>query len=262
MGTTREGHNVAIRAVSMHDEGKEHMRILRKIARGDISLLTENHAVPLWAELEIEDITFAVFPFIGYTMSYAYGAWAKNSVGVIVDMILQALEALAFLHSLGIAHRDADKENYLVPWHPESLTAMKVPICRPRVFINDFETAHEFPPHTPEEERRLTGLPWDNYAKDMPPEVASGPYDPFKVDVWQLAHSFSDFESTVSEIDALLETLRVDDPALRPSAAEGRDRLAAIVHTLPPISLLIPPVILECWDDCPSPSPLSSIPIL
>ncbi len=97
MGTTREGHNVAIRVVSVHDEGKEHMRILRKIARGDISLLTENHVVPLWGEFEIEDITFAMVPFIGYTMRYAYGAWAKNSVGDIVDMIIQALEVRPFL---------------------------------------------------------------------------------------------------------------------------------------------------------------------
>ncbi len=77
---------------------------------------------------------------------------------------------------------------------------MQVPICRPRVFINDFETAHEFPPHTPEEERRLTGLPGDKYVKDVPPEVAIGPYDPFKVDVWQLAHSFSDFEVSNSTV--------------------------------------------------------------
>ncbi|KAI0721080.1 kinase-like domain-containing protein [Cerioporus squamosus] len=244
MGTTKEGHNVAIRVVSMHDEGKQHMQILRKIARGDISLLTENHAVPLWGQFEIEDIKFAIFPFIGHSMGLCYGAWAKNSVGDIVDMVMQALEALAFLHKLGIAHRDADKDNFLVPWHPESLATMRVPICRPRVFINDFETAHEFPPHTPEEERRLTGPPWDGYMRATAPEVTDGPYDPLKADVWQLAHSFSDFKSTVADIDAVLELLHVGDPTLRPSALEGRDKLAAIVHGLSPVSLLIPPVLV------------------
>ncbi|KAI0685119.1 kinase-like domain-containing protein [Cerioporus squamosus] len=242
MGTTSEGHNVAIRAVSIRNEGKQHMQILRKIARGDISLLTENHAAPLWGEFELEDITFAVFPFIGFSLRHCYGTWARNSVGDIVDMIIQALEALAFLHKFGIAHRDVDKDNFLVPWHPESLATMQVPTCRPRVFINDFETAHEFPPHMPEEERRLTGPPWDDYLRETAPEVAVGSHDPFKADVWQLAHSFSDFKAT--GIDEVLERLHVDDPTLRPSALEGRDMLAAIVHGLPPVSLLIPPVLV------------------
>ncbi|KAI0692631.1 kinase-like domain-containing protein [Cerioporus squamosus] len=243
MGTTREGHNVAIRIVCVRDKGKEHMQILRRIARGDLSLLTENHVAPLWGEVEIGHITFAVTPFIGHNMSDCYGAWAKNSVGDIVDMITQALEALAFLHQLGIVHRDAEKDNFMVQWHPESLAAMQVPICRPRVFVIDFEAAHEFPPHTPEEERRLVGPPWDDYLRDTAPEVAAGPYDPFKVDVWQLAHSFSDFKSTVAEIDAVLETLRLDDPACRPTAVAARDQLAGIIHSLPPVSLLIPPAI-------------------
>ena len=70
---------------------------------------------------------------------------------------------------------------------------MQVPICRPRVFLIDFEVAHEFPPDTPEGDRRLTGPPWEDYLRETAPEVALGPYDPFKADVWQLADSFSDF---------------------------------------------------------------------
>lgn len=99
----------------------------------------------------------------------------------------------------------------MVQWHPESLAVMQVPTCRPRVFIIDFETAHEFPLDTPEEERRLTGPPWDDYLRDFAPEIALGPYDPFKVDVWQLPHSLSDFkvsnsrDSTVSQ--SVAETL-------------------------------------------------------
>ncbi|TFK89436.1 hypothetical protein K466DRAFT_486875 [Polyporus arcularius HHB13444] len=250
MGTTREGHNVAIRIMSVRDEGKEQLQILRRIARGDLSLCTENHVAPLWDEVEIGYFRFAITPFIGHKMSYCYGAWAKNSVGDIVDMIIQALEALKFLHQEGIAHRDAEKDNFMVQWHPESLAAMQVPTCRPRVFIIDFETAHEFPLDTPEEERRLTGPPWDDYLRDLAPEIALGPYDPFKVDVWQLAHSLSDFKSSVAEIDAVLETLRVGDPACRPTAAEARDQLAAVVHGLPPVSLLIRPVILNTEYSC------------
>ena len=71
---------------------------------------------------------------------------------------------------------------------------MRVPTTRPRVFLTDFEMAHEFSEDVPPEGRLLTGLPIDGYQRPVPPEVASGnPYDPFKVDVWQLAESFSDF---------------------------------------------------------------------
>lgn len=231
MGTTRAGHNVAIRIMAVGEDGKTQLQILRKVARGDISLFSDNHVAPLWGEVAIGDLSFAVFPSIGYKLRHCYGAWAKNSVGDIVDMIMQTLEvsvtrllyvlidllnrniwqALAFIHDLGIAHRvcqrlhllshqsnscsqDSEKDNFLVQWHPESLATMQVPICRPRVFMIDLEVAYEFPPDTPEECRRLVGPPWEDYQRDTAPEVAIGPYDPFKADVWQLAHSFSDFK--------------------------------------------------------------------
>lgn len=84
----------------MGDQGRQHIEILRKLARGTRSLLTDNHVVPLWREVAYEDMTFIVSPYVGHSMDDCYGAWAKNSVGDIVDMILQALEvSLECLHS-------------------------------------------------------------------------------------------------------------------------------------------------------------------
>ena len=76
----------------MGNQGRRHVEILRKIARGTKSLLTDNHAVPLWAEVDYEDITFIVSPYVAHSMIDCYGLWAQNSVGDVVDMILQALE--------------------------------------------------------------------------------------------------------------------------------------------------------------------------
>ena len=71
---------------------------------------------------------------------------------------------------------------------------MRVPLSRPRVFLSDFEMAHEFPVEVLHEQRLLIGMPIPDYRRPVPPEIASGkPYDPFKADVWQLAESFSDF---------------------------------------------------------------------
>ena len=64
----------------------------------------------------------------------------------------------------------------------------------------DFELAIRFSADIPVEERVCVGLPSGGSlpgpsARPMPPEVLSGnPYDPFKLDVWQLGESISDFK--------------------------------------------------------------------
>jgi len=240
------GLNVVIRVAVIGNEGRQHLGILRKLARGTTCLLTENHVVPLWGEAQLEDIVFVISPYVGHSMDECYGGWPKNSVGDIVDMIIQALEAIAFVHSLGIVHRDLCKSNYVVQWHPESLSTMKVPISRPRAFLTDFEMAYEFPMEITSDDRLLTGSPVEDYQRPVPPEMTSGePYDPFKADIWQLAESFSDFKTTVSDIDEVLAEMFSLDVSLRPTAAEARDKLAAIVHRIPPIDLLIQPRLLN-----------------
>ncbi|KAH9830783.1 uncharacterized protein C8Q71DRAFT_321934 [Rhodofomes roseus] len=245
-GTTADGLHVVIRVASIGDEGKRHAEILRKLARGTKCLFMDNHVVPLWREVQFEDIGFIVSPFVAHSMKDCYGWWAENSVGDIVDMILQALEAIVFVHDLGIVHRDLCKSNYVVQWHPESLKTNKVPLCRPRAFLTDFEMAYEFPAEVASEDRLLIGTPIKDYQRPVPPEISSGePYDPFKSDVWQLAESFSDFRATVSDIDAILGQMFDTDASQRLSAVEARDKLAAVVHNLPAASLLIPPTLVN-----------------
>ncbi|EIW57212.1 uncharacterized protein TRAVEDRAFT_48261 [Trametes versicolor FP-101664 SS1] len=53
-------------------------------------------------------------------------------------MVLQCLEALAFLHSMKVAHRDAFKDNFLVQWHPGSLATNQRATSRPRVLLTLF----------------------------------------------------------------------------------------------------------------------------
>ena len=74
------------------DKGKTHLEILRKVARGNLSLFSDNHTLPLLDTIEFEDIAFGLFPMSGFSLAEAYNGWAQNSVGDIVDMILQALE--------------------------------------------------------------------------------------------------------------------------------------------------------------------------
>ena len=83
---------VVVRPVVIANEGHEHLRILRKFAQGPVSMLAENHLAPMWTEVTVEDIIFSVTPRIAYELGDCYGFHGQNSVGDIVDMILQAIE--------------------------------------------------------------------------------------------------------------------------------------------------------------------------
>ena len=99
--------------------------------------------------------------------------------------------------------QDAFKDNFLVQWVPETLAMEHIAPSRPRVFLIDFEVAVHFQEDVPQEKRLCQGPPMggsfpDSYGRRMPPEVVSGePYDPFKLDVWQLGVSFDDFKVSV-----------------------------------------------------------------
>ncbi len=104
------------------EEGQQHLDLLRYLARAPPALFSNNHTLPLLREIRFEDITFGVFPRVGQGMTDAYRFWAKNSVGDLIEMILQMLEvrrlkhnasycdslvlqALVFIHDRRIAHR-------------------------------------------------------------------------------------------------------------------------------------------------------------
>ena len=102
------------------------------------------------------------------------------------------------LHAL----QDAFRDNFLIQCHPESLLDMEVSSHHPRVFLIDFETAIAFPPELTMDECVVTGYPIGGsvsrpevYSRPLAPEFASGKaYSPFKLDVWQLGNSFSNFK--------------------------------------------------------------------
>lgn len=95
--------------------------------------------------------------------------------------------------------QDAFKDNFLVQWQPETMETRFWPVTRPRVYLHDFETAIRFPPHMAAEDCVCVGVPIDpslahRYRRPAPPEMHTGkPYDPYKLDVWQLSTSFADF---------------------------------------------------------------------
>ncbi|KAI0672670.1 hypothetical protein C8Q78DRAFT_672709 [Trametes maxima] len=246
-----DGRDVVIRVLAIGSHGREHIDILKVISKGPYAFLNDNHAIPILDLPCFDNIVFGVFPKIGYRMQDAYRYWTHNSVGDVLDMILQCLEGLAFIHGMKIAHRDAFKDNFLVQWHPESLSAGHIPRSRPRVFLTDFEVAVMFPNETALKDCLVNGFPIGgsyaddvkSYTRPVPPEVHSGnPYDPFKLDVWQFGTSLDDFKSTIPAVDRILEDLRLPDAAARLSSFHALEYLSEAIAELTPKTLMLPPV--------------------
>ena len=55
-------------------------------------MLSTNHTLPMFMEFQLEDIIFGIFPRVGADVMYAFGFWPNNSVGDIIDMLVQMLE--------------------------------------------------------------------------------------------------------------------------------------------------------------------------
>ncbi|TFY71729.1 hypothetical protein EVG20_g1273 [Dentipellis fragilis] len=241
----QNGHDGVVRVVVLRDEGHMHLKILRRIATEPLALLTSNHALPMLSEISFDLVTFCVFPLVGGAdMHRAFSAMGvMSSVGDLLDMVMQALEGLGFLHDLKIAHRDAFSDNFLVQWLPESLKSMTVPITRPRVYLIDFETAVMFESDNDPSECTCTGIPMGDlktYGRPVIPEMLNAvPYDPFKLDVWQLTVSLV-FDTTFPSVESILTSMRVVDAGERPSASEALSRLSSVVHNMMPQSLLVP----------------------
>ncbi|TRM60614.1 hypothetical protein BD626DRAFT_549594 [Schizophyllum amplum] len=222
--------------MALGQDGQDQLDIWRDLATAPRALLSDNHTLPLMREFNIGHIRLGVFPRVSESLSWVYLEGSQNSVGDVLDMILQALEGLAYIHSLGIAHRDAFKTNFLVQFWPESLITGVVPAVR-------------FPEDCPPSDRVCTGLPLagsitDGYRRNLIPEMLSGePYDPFKLDVWQLATSLVDFDSTLGPVEAVLDDMASMDPTYRLTANEALSRLRAYIESVPPKSLLFPPVV-------------------
>ncbi|KAI0762308.1 kinase-like domain-containing protein [Fomes fomentarius] len=246
--TSTDGQSVVLRVLKIGEEGQQHLNLLRYLARAPPALFSNNHTLPLLREIRFEDITFGVFPRVGQGMTDAYRFWAKNSVGDLIEMILQMLEALVFIHDRRIAHRDAFKDNFLIQWHPESITAGFIGVSRPRVYLHDFESAVRFPVDCPVEEQVVVGVPrgsWDTYGRPCPPEMASGSsYNPYKADIWQLGTSLSDMKTTIPEVDELLDAMIEPDADRRMTALELLTRLRDIFQSTPVKSFNIPPTLI------------------
>ena len=112
----RDGLDVVIRVIVIGNEGHDHLKILRTIATGENSLFSNNHALPMFAEFQFEDIIFGIFPKVGADggqLTELYDEWTKNSVGDIFEMLMQMLEVSFTFHVLPLSLKVKFKGSYI-----------------------------------------------------------------------------------------------------------------------------------------------------
>lgn len=86
---TLGGQEVCIRLIKKGDDGDDHLEILRDVATGHTAMLGENHALPMLHELQLEDMTFAVFPS---GSDNPFSPWFETA-GEAFDAIIQIMQA-------------------------------------------------------------------------------------------------------------------------------------------------------------------------
>ncbi|KAF8894270.1 hypothetical protein CPB85DRAFT_224180 [Mucidula mucida] len=191
VGSNRDGAAVVVHAAAKGEEGRERLTLTRLLGTGGESFVSTNHMLPLWGEVIYQDMVFLVYPLVHASFQHVFQAETDddrafgrgNSLGDILDMMLQCVEAIAFLHSRRVAHRDAFIQNYLVQWLPQSLRRGKPSTTKPRVYLIDLEFSIQFSTDCPEEQRKVVGPPLDSphYGVPMPPEGRDGkPYCPLR----------------------------------------------------------------------------------
>ncbi|KZV89393.1 hypothetical protein EXIGLDRAFT_838572 [Exidia glandulosa HHB12029] len=137
--------------------------------------------------------------------------------GFALHVIKQSFEGLAFLHSLGVAHRDICPSNIM-------LSSNGPPF---RVYFIDFGLASQFDPHSlPQRvtwiggQTELPEVPYVSFL-DRRPVDPSMRYDPFAADIYALYDAYLlNLTTLLPFFDDLGDRMTAAVPAIRPHADE------------------------------------------
>ncbi|EJD54038.1 hypothetical protein AURDEDRAFT_157291 [Auricularia subglabra TFB-10046 SS5] len=258
---TADGRDVVIRLITIGDDGKDHKEALERLSTGNVASVIGNHAVPVLQWLHLDELTFAVFPYLSTldpTPLYAF-----ENLQDMTRHLLQMLEAIAFCHSKFVAHRDVFPGNFMsnfcggvgfdfIGFYERD----KGPV-RPfrslfpfMVYLIDFEMAVCFDPKSAPSTQVVSSKPYleitpdTGYLRPAAPELVDDqPYNPFMLDVWQLGTYFADVGQTSTlppSVLSLIARMTAPVPAERPTVAECLKEWRQIMSSFTHEELLAP----------------------
>ncbi|KAH9478393.1 hypothetical protein JR316_0008847 [Psilocybe cubensis] len=220
----QDGKNVVIKRVVLEHDN---IAILQLLNKPEMLSDPRNNTVPLLDVIYLQNLS---------------GEQGKDN----------ALIGVQFLHEHQIAHRDACILNFMMDptnvlpkgFHHANASCQpdgKTPIefndrClvgTVRYYLIDYETADIFPPGT---------LCIGRYGqeKDVPEMSDTVPYDPFKLDVYQVGCVIRTLIEEYEGLDFLApvrDSLTCQSPETRPTATESLSILRATVSNVEPITL-------------------------
>mmetsp|Transcript_13523 Transcript_13523/g.27644 ORF Transcript_13523/g.27644 Transcript_13523/m.27644 type:complete len:325 (-) Transcript_13523:1291-2265(-) len=166
-----DGFAVAVKVV---DAGRLNLAEQKQM-QAEMDLLSgihHPHIVKLFDVIQTSKFIVLVMEYLGGGDLFERLQHVKMAESEVVDIGLQLLSALDYLHRHGVAHRDVKLENIVFatsPWDK-----------KPVVKLVDFGFAQPFQPNIKVDQSCGTV----NYMS--PQVVGKQPYDPFKVDTWSL----------------------------------------------------------------------------
>ncbi|SJL11183.1 uncharacterized protein ARMOST_14586 [Armillaria ostoyae] len=224
----------------------EELPILRILNSPALRSLPNNRAVPILDEIHLEDDPdqrlIIVMPFLCWFFSPGF-----ETLHQVLDAFRQFLSGLAFMHEHHIAHRDACSFNLLmdstrlipkgyhlmVPWSAPDMKSDYKSRSRSSVhpidyYFIDFELSvlvHDDNPLASGQVGQDRSVPeW---------ATPDEPYDPFKLDVYQLGNVFRKTILTrylgLDVLIPLVESMTRTIPSERPSATEALATLESII---------------------------------
>ncbi|KAH9478489.1 hypothetical protein JR316_0008944 [Psilocybe cubensis] len=253
----RDGTRVVIKRVVLAEDNVEILQYLntskmREDSRNNVVPLLEVLPLPNDSGVETSSPSALIvmpmlFPLMSVTLPYRH-------VREVLEVVEQLIQGIQFLHEHNIAHRDACRRNFMMDptnvipsgfhhvanyWQPDGRIHIvhkdRCSVAPVKYYLIDFETAEFFTPGS-------SCVGYYGQVKYVPEMSGTIPYNPFKLDVFQLGDLVDRFVEEYEGLDflsPLADSMRYTDPALRPTATESLSILRQIVTSLDQPSLNI-----------------------
>ncbi|PPQ81782.1 hypothetical protein CVT25_013669 [Psilocybe cyanescens] len=245
----KDGAKVVIKRVILE---YDNVPILQYLNSPEMRMDSRNNAVPLLEVIPLPDtvevdskhsvllVMPMLFPLMSSHLPFRH---AKE----VVDALDQLIQGIQFLHEHNIAHRDACSLNFMMDptdvipssfhhaedfYQPDGKTRIdfrdRCSVAPVQYYIIDYETADYFPPTT-------LCVGFYGQERDVPELSHTAPYDPFKLDIYQLGTLVRMFVEKYKGLD-FLEPLGVamtfHNPEVRLTATKSLERLQLVVSSL------------------------------
>ncbi|TFY76064.1 hypothetical protein EWM64_g7951 [Hericium alpestre] len=195
---------VCLKRIALPAEQSVELQIIQFLSSEQRQKDPRNHAVPLLDVLRAHDHCFLILPLC---RSLFPPIELFNTLGEGLDFVDQTLEGFAYLHEVGIAHRDCAISNMVMDadkmlphsFHPDFLTKdmrarrlrgvrSRTHVAGVKYYFIDFGESMKF-----DSTENVRIDVWSKASIHAPETLDDDrpPYDPFKVDIWAAGTTYA-----------------------------------------------------------------------